>query len=75
MGIQPGAAIIASFMTDTNTKPDAKWEFEEVPCDFCGSSDVETMFQGPDRLHGLPGEFTVVKCRNCSLCRVRSANC
>ncbi len=69
MGDEPDATIISVTMTDTNNKPDTTWEFEEVPCDFCGSTDAEVILQGPDRLHGLPGEFTVVTCRQCSLSR------
>jgi len=56
-------------MTDTDNQPDATWELEEVPCDFCGSDDADVVLQGPDRLHHLPGEFTVVTCRQCSLSR------
>ena len=56
-------------MANTDNKPDTTWEFEEVPCDFCGSSDADVVLKGPDRLHGLPGEFTVVACRQCSLAR------
>ncbi|MCP4377314.1 MAG: class I SAM-dependent methyltransferase, partial [bacterium] len=56
-------------MTDTNNKPDTPWEFEEVPCDSCGSTDADVVLKGPDRLHGLPGEFNVVTCRQCSLSR------
>ena len=56
-------------MTDTDNTPDATWELEEVPCDFCGSSDAEVVLSGLDRLHGLPGEFTVVTCKKCSLAR------
>ncbi len=56
-------------MTDTNNKPDTTWELEEVPCDFCGSTQADVILKGPDRLHQLPGEFTVVTCRQCSLSR------
>jgi len=56
-------------MTQTGEKPEATWELEEVPCDFCGSSDADVVLRGPDRLHGLPGEFAIVTCRNCSLAR------
>ena len=56
-------------MTDTDNKPDTTWELEEVPCDFCGSTDADVVLQGSDRLHHLPGEFTVVTCRQCSLSR------
>jgi len=56
-------------MTQTGEKHEVTWELEEVPCDFCGSSDADVVLSGPDRLHGLPGEFAVVTCRNCSLAR------
>jgi len=39
----------------------------EVPCDYCGSEERETLLSGPDRLHHLPGRFTVVRCRSCGL--------
>ncbi|MBC8374094.1 MAG: hypothetical protein H8E53_10900, partial [Planctomycetes bacterium] len=71
MGSKPNATIIpaAHAMTDTDNKPDTTWELEEVPCDFCGSTDADVVLQGSDRLHHLPGEFTVVTCRQCSLSR------
>ncbi len=56
-------------MAKSKIKPDGTWQFEEVPCDFCGSSDAEFLIQGPDRLHGLPGEFKVITCKECSLSR------
>ena len=34
----------------------------------CPPTD-ETILVDRDRLHNLPGEFTVVKCRNCGLMR------
>lgn len=43
--------------------------FELSACDFCGSEDAEVVFRGPDRLLGLPGLFTVVRCSNCGLLR------
>jgi len=44
-------------------------EVISVPCDYCGSSDAETMFVGRDRLLSLPGEFPVVRCLTCGLIR------
>lgn len=42
---------------------------EDVPCPLgCPKSD-ETVLAGHDLLHGLPGEFTVVKCFTCGLMR------
>lgn len=43
--------------------------FESVPCDFCGSEDGQPLFEGPDRLLGLPGRFRVVRCASCGLLR------
>jgi len=40
-----------------------------VPCDYCGSSDSETVFVGRDRLLSIPGEFPVVRCSSCGLLR------
>ncbi len=50
-------------------QPDGAWEFEHVPCDYCGSTEADELLRGPDRLHGLPGEFPVVACRGCGLIR------
>ncbi|MHB8171592.1 MAG: class I SAM-dependent methyltransferase [Thermincolia bacterium] len=44
-------------------------KLEETPCPLgCSEGDRE-VFGGHDRLHDLPGEFTVVKCRTCGLMR------
>ncbi len=43
--------------------------FESVACDFCGSTEVEPLFTGPDRLLSLPGQFRVVRCAGCGLVR------
>lgn len=43
--------------------------FESVACDFCGSTAVQPLFEGPDRLLGLPGLFRVVRCTQCGLLR------
>lgn len=43
--------------------------FESVPCAFCGSEDVQPLFEGPDRLLGMPGQFRVVRCTQCGLVR------
>ncbi len=44
-------------------------EFEDVPCDVCGSTSATALFDGPDRLLGLSGTFTVVRCADCGLIR------
>lgn len=43
--------------------------FESAPCDFCGSEEAQPLFEGPDRLLGLPGCFRVVRCVQCGLLR------
>lgn len=41
---------------------------EAVRCNFCGADNTDILVQdGKDRRHGLPGEFRLVKCRNCGL--------
>jgi len=47
------------------------WVLRGVPCDYCGEQEAETRCRGPDRLHGLPGEFAVVVCRRCGLVRTQ----
>ena len=41
---------------------------ESVRCNFCHADNFEILIEnGRDRRHGLPGEFRLVKCRECSL--------
>ena len=49
--------------------PSIEWQLEDVPCDYCGARDADTLLAGRDRAHGLPGEFRVVVCRECGLAR------
>jgi SAM-dependent methyltransferase len=51
------------------TDPLSQVEFETVACSHCGSSDAQLLFDGPDRLHGLPGRFRLVKCAQCGWIR------
>ena len=51
---------------DQNTE---KLRWIDRPCDWCGSTEVELNFKGPDRLEHLPGEFTIVRCQSCGLYR------
>ncbi|MFC1878499.1 class I SAM-dependent methyltransferase [Chloroflexota bacterium] len=44
-------------------------QWEETACDWCGSTESELFFIGPDRGERLPGEFRLVCCKNCSLIR------
>lgn len=34
-------------------------------CPICGAPEREVLFEGSDRLHGLPGRFPVVHCTSC----------
>lgn len=44
-------------------------ELERSPCpNGCAPSD-EILFEGKDRLHGVPGVFGVARCRSCGLMR------
>ena len=42
---------------------------ENVSCPLGCIKGDEIVLTGRDRLHDLPGEFTVVKCRSCGLMR------
>ena len=56
-------------MTRRVVQPDGPWQLRDVPCDYCGSTEADILCSGFDRLHGLPGEFHVVACRQCGLAR------
>lgn len=43
--------------------------WEECACDWCGSSDSQPVFSGPDRLEGLPGTFHLARCKRCGAYR------
>jgi SAM-dependent methyltransferase len=43
--------------------------WEEPACGICGSNDFEQIFQGPDRLERLPGQFQFVRCPQCGVFR------
>lgn len=40
---------------------------EAVACPLCTSTHSMPLFSGPDRVHGVPGRFTIVTCANCGL--------
>jgi len=44
-------------------------EMEWAECDFCGMPDGRLLFEGGDRLHGLPGRFRFVECQTCGWIR------
>lgn len=40
---------------------------EYIDCNLCHTDDTRVLFEGHDRLHHLPGVFTVVQCQQCGL--------
>jgi SAM-dependent methyltransferase len=40
---------------------------EAVSCPLCGADTPGPFMQAPDRVHGVPGTFTLVRCRGCDL--------
>lgn len=42
-------------------------QFETTICNNCGSAANQLLVTGQDRLHQIPGQFTNVRCSNCSL--------
>ena len=40
---------------------------ENVSCALCSSDDYTELFEGNDRIHGIPGTFPVVRCNQCDL--------
>lgn len=38
-------------------------------CMLCGGTVARTIFSGPDRVLGLPGEYSVIRCTTCGLAR------
>ena len=57
------APELASATPDSNVG-----DCESVRCNFCHADDFEILLSdGRDRRHHLPGEFRLVKCRECSL--------
>jgi 2-polyprenyl-3-methyl-5-hydroxy-6-metoxy-1,4-benzoquinol methylase len=42
-------------------------EIEYVSCDLCGADQIERVAELQDYWHDVPGTFTVVRCRQCTL--------
>ena len=42
-------------------------ELVAAPCPLCGGADAEPRWTTPDRAFGVPGVFTVARCRGCGL--------
>lgn len=38
-------------------------------CVLCNGESYELVLTGPDRMRGLPGEYRVMRCKGCGLCR------
>ena len=55
--------------TDPSEANAAMMERSDDPCPLCGTRDDDNVLTGRDLLHGLPGEFQVVRCRHCRLMR------
>jgi SAM-dependent methyltransferase len=41
--------------------------FETAPCAFCGGNEFVELFKTRDYLYGVPGEFSISRCKGCSL--------
>jgi len=42
-------------------------EFEKAPCALCGGIEFAELFKTRDYLYGVPGEFSISRCKSCSL--------
>jgi len=40
---------------------------EKISCNLCGSEDSKLLFEARDRLHGIEGTFSYVRCSECGL--------
>ena len=38
-----------------------------IPCEVCGSKNHHFLFEGRDRVFGVPGRFNLVQCKDCGL--------
>ncbi|HSB04742.1 MAG TPA: class I SAM-dependent methyltransferase [Thermodesulfobacteriota bacterium] len=38
-----------------------------IPCEVCGSNQHQFLFEGRDRVFGVPGKFNLVQCKECDL--------
>jgi len=50
-------------------RPPERIEMESFPCPLGCPADDEFVLTGRDRLHDLPGEFNVIRCKTCGLMR------
>ena len=39
----------------------------KIPCEVCGSHQHQFLFEGWDRVFGIPGRFKIVQCKECGL--------
>jgi len=54
-------------MPAESSSPTSGDDLERPRCDLCGSEDRVPLFSGPDRLIGLAGTFSYVRCAQCGL--------
>ena len=47
----------------------AELQWEDAPCNWCGTEQSTLLFEGPDRLEKLPGKFRLMRCTQCGLYR------
>jgi SAM-dependent methyltransferase len=66
---RPGNQPAITFMNIETQLPEEELIWETSSCDSCGQSEIELVFEGPDRLESLQGLFKVVRCENCGLLR------
>ncbi|MBI4567511.1 MAG: class I SAM-dependent methyltransferase [Planctomycetes bacterium] len=47
--------------------PTVRHDPANVRCDLCGGAERDEFIRGRDRQHGVPGEWSLSRCRGCSL--------
>ena len=62
-GSEHMSTVLPGLTSFTNPSPCV----EEVACPKCGSGDKSCVLQGCDRLHHIPGKYSVSECRRCGL--------
>jgi len=50
----------------TETSNPTVLTLRDVPCPLCGGTRFDLVMHGPDWQYGVPGDFRVVQCRDCS---------
>ncbi len=55
------------FIGDKNKMDISNLDFEHISCNLCNSKSYDFLFTAKDWFFEMPGEFPVVKCKNCGL--------